>query len=202
MICTLISLVYPVFASTIAIANSIDEPNLPSRVDALQRWLIYWVVIGCVAVTENILSVITFIPGYSLLKVGFHIWLIFPMVVDNEDWKQSGAPWLFFEFIKPQLEANKDAIRRFVSNPLDLKTVLKLSSLANREAKSSPNTTTATTTGYDYASILDGSIVMVKNYFTREIAEEAVVENPNSEEFDLVDKPEAAEAYQRKGYFW
>lgn len=127
------------------------------------------------------------------------------MVIDNEDWRKSGAPWIFFEFIKPHFEANKDAIRKFVSNPLDIKTILKLSSFATKDesSTSAATSTTATTTGYDYTALLDGSIVMVKNYFTREVKEEPpAVEVANSEEFDMVDKPEAAEAYQRKGFFW
>lgn len=127
------------------------------------------------------------------------------MVIDNEDWRKSGASWIFFEFIKPHFEANKDAIRKFVSNPLDIKTILKLSSFATKDesSTSAATSTTATTTGYDYTALLDGSIVMVKNYFTREVKEEPpAVEVANSEEFDMVDKPEAAEAYQRKGFFW
>lgn len=193
------------FASTIAIINSIDEPNLPSRLGALQRWLIYWAVLGCATIVENTLSFITFVPGYSLLKIVFHVWLIIPMVTENEDWKKSGAPWLFFEFIKPQFEANKDAVKKFVSNPLDLKTVLKLSSLAKKEESATDNNpaaaAAATTTGYDYAAILDGSIFMVRNIFTREVTEKAV-DSPNTEEYDMVDKPEATEAYQKKSYFW
>lgn len=127
------------------------------------------------------------------------------MVTENEDWKKSGAPWLFFEFIKPQFEANKDAVKKFVSNPLDLKTVLKLSSLAKKEESATDNNpaaaAAATTTGYDYAAILDGSIFMVRNIFTREVTEKAV-DSPNTEEYDMVDKPEATEAYQKKSYFW
>ena len=42
---------------------------------------------------------------------------------------------------------------------------------------------------------------MVKNIFTREVVTEEAPDN-NTEEFDIVDKPEATEAYQKKGYFW
>ncbi|CAK9683371.1 unnamed protein product [Candida parapsilosis] len=197
---TLISLVYPVFASTIAVINSIDEPNLPPHINALQRWSIYWVILGGVTTIESVLPFITYLPGYSLLKVVFHIWLIIPMVVESDDRKASGAPWLFFQYVKPYFESNKEAIKKFVSNPFDLKTVLKLSSLAMRE-NNDTDTTTATTTGYGYASMLDGSIYMVKNIFTREVVTEEAPDN-NTEEFDIVDKPEATEAYQKKGYFW
>ncbi|KAI5961802.1 hypothetical protein CANMA_003779 [Candida margitis] len=191
---------YPVFASIVAIIGSINEPNLPSHLIALQRWLIYWATLGCVTIIENTLSFITFLPGYSLFKIGFHLWLVIPMLSDGEDWKNSGAPWLFFEYIKPQFEANKEAIYRFVSNPLDLRTVLKLSALADTK-KEEQSPTAATATGYDYAAVLDSSIVMVKSMFvTREVASETA--DNSTEDFDIVDKPDAAEAYQRKSYFW
>ena len=130
--------------------NAVDENTLQIHLISIQKWFIYWIVLACVRLVEGCFGVLTsIVPGYSLLRLGFSLWLISPMVsFNNEDavantnssfdqtleWKnftQGGCGLVFFAYFKPWLEKNIDVVRKLSVNPLTAVQYLPLNVLAN-----------------------------------------------------------------------
>ncbi|RLV92706.1 hypothetical protein JA1_003054 [Spathaspora sp. JA1] len=109
------------------------EMELQAHLISIQKWFIYWIVISVVTLFEKLLF-LNLLPGYSIIKFGFGIWLIFPMIstfsqqveidsrFDNtKEWKtftQTGAGLVFFKYIKPWIEHHRDKINEIISNPI------------------------------------------------------------------------------------
>ncbi|KAG7194252.1 uncharacterized protein KQ657_004972 [Scheffersomyces spartinae] len=104
----------------------------------VQKWLIYWIVLSLLTLTETIASFI--IPFYQFFKLPLILYLLSPMLmnssklavsaivasdkpptIDNDaDWKQfqeQGCGFVYFKLIKPFLDGEVDAIMKYI--PLD-----------------------------------------------------------------------------------
>lgn len=193
-----------------------DERALQIHLISIQKWFIYWIVIAIISLLENILFLKYVIPGYSIFRLTFNIWLIIPMIsikqevdanstFDNTiEWKKftsNGAGLLYFSYIKPFIEQHIDCIRKFSINPLNFILVEKLRNLYNKSNQVSSNDTNNgnTSTGSsnnnnDYSNVLDSFVMVMnmKNKFTggasstRDINE---LDNKNTSadnEFDVV----------------
>ncbi|KAI5955747.1 hypothetical protein KGF54_001249 [Candida jiufengensis] len=135
--------------------NENDEKILQLQLINLQKWFIYWIIQGFLQFFENFLFFITILPGYSLLKLIFNIWLILPMIskftrindlneninfdqtIEWQNFTKTGSGFLFFNFLKPWIEKNIDLIRNIVLNPFDFQNLLKLSSILKLQNLSS-----------------------------------------------------------------
>lgn len=60
----------------------VEEDELSTRLMAVQMWMIYWIVNGCVGIVESVLFLANF-PLYSILRFCFSVWLISPIVLTN-----------------------------------------------------------------------------------------------------------------------
>lgn len=101
--------------------STIEEDTLNSRLLAVQMWMIYWIVNGCVHVLESVL-LLTYLPLYSVARLLFSVWLVAPimlnlarllkklLVTHNEiqaEWvtfSQQGCGMVYFQYVKPLME--------------------------------------------------------------------------------------------------
>lgn len=169
-----------------------DERALQIHLISIQKWFIYWIVIAIISLLENILFLKYIIPGYSIFRLIFNIWLIIPMIsikqevdanstFDNTiEWKKftsNGAGLLYFSYIKPFIEQHIDCIRKFSINPLNFILIERLKYLFNKNNQISPNernnnnnntTTTNGNNNTDYSNVLDSFVMVMnmKNKFT------------------------------------
>lgn len=199
---------------------------------SLQKWFIYWIVLAVVSIGENLLFLSYLIPGYSILKLGFNVWLIIPMLLmakedvdttvstfDNtEAWRkftQSGAGLLFFTYIKPWIEHHIEILRKVEINPLE---IIKLANVMSYLAKSQ-EVPLSTSGVNEETSMLDSSFVMVmnmKNKWTgmgissRDISDEktkddfdVIEDSATTQESSSIEATNPSNATTRKrGYFW
>lgn len=157
--------------------NENDERALQIHLISIQKWFIYWIVIGVVSLFENVLFLKYIIPGYSLLRLGFNIWLIVPMISIQKDvdanstfdntveWRKftsNGAGLIYFGYIKPWIEQHMETIKKYSNNPIDvLQSVGGLNSFFNKNSNTgSPSESSSVSS--DYSNVID-SFVMVMN---------------------------------------
>ncbi|EGW34676.1 uncharacterized protein SPAPADRAFT_69102 [Spathaspora passalidarum NRRL Y-27907] len=198
------------------------ELELQRHLISIQKWFIYWIVISVATLFENLLFLNTILPGYSILKLGFSLWLIFPMIslssgqmeidsrFDNTDeWKkftESGAGFLFFRYIKPWIEHNRDKINEVINDPiqsLHLKETTKYLPIVSRYI----NPEVSKASNYSEPGFLDSSFVMVMNMKNKWTG----VEEKVADEFDIIETSSAGEeattkegttVTKRKGFLW
>ncbi|CAK9438754.1 uncharacterized protein LODBEIA_P29780 [Lodderomyces beijingensis] len=144
-----------------------DERKLQVHLITIQKWFIYWIVLGCVSFLESWLQVVIFLlPGYSIVRLVFSIWLISPMISldwDHEqanaatfdqtlEWKKftnGGAGLLFFAYIKPWLEKNIDLVRKVSINPLAILQFMKIGTILDMfDLNRTEKKTTLTNAGF------------------------------------------------------
>jgi len=95
---------FPVFASYKALKTS--DPAL------LKPWLMYWVVLACALLFESWTGfILTWIPFYSWIRLGFLLYLILPQT--------QGAKVLYQSHVHPFLEENERSIDDFISSAHD-----------------------------------------------------------------------------------
>lgn len=118
-----------------------EEKLLHYQLLTLQKWFIYWIVYASIQAVESILPLAYIIPGYSLLKLGFSIWLILPIATnfnfkfnqaqienrstadfDNEFIKftQEGCGLIYFQYIRPWLDGELSILSKL---PFDINTL-------------------------------------------------------------------------------
>lgn len=163
--------------------NQNDETALQIHLISIQKWFIYWIIVGIVSLFENVLFLKYLIPGYSLLRLGFNIWLIVPMIsirkeVDAEstfdhtiEWKKftsNGAGLIYFSYIKPWIEQHMETIRKYSNNPIEvlqsisgLQSFSGLQTFFNKNNNIGSSSETSSVSG-DYSNVID-SFVMVMN---------------------------------------
>ncbi|KAL7461831.1 hypothetical protein ACHAXS_002231 [Conticribra weissflogii] len=86
LISDLIAFLYPAYMSFKAIdsADPVDD----------MQWLTYWVVFAAFSILENVTSfLISWIPMYYMIKIGFFVWLYHP--------KFMAAGLVYKNFVKP-----------------------------------------------------------------------------------------------------
>ena len=90
MIFTIISVIYPAFAS----ARALGHDNLYSSEG--KHWLAYWVCFGVLGVVDLLLGfILHHIPFFNLLRCILIVWLI------NK--KTKGAEYVYHNFLHPQI---------------------------------------------------------------------------------------------------
>ncbi|KUJ20695.1 uncharacterized protein LY89DRAFT_682396 [Mollisia scopiformis] len=95
---------FPVFASYKALKT--NDPAL------LQPWLMYWVVLAIALFVESWTGfILTWIPFYAWIRLGFLLYLILPQT--------QGAKVLYQEHVHPFLLTNELAIDDFISSAHD-----------------------------------------------------------------------------------
>ncbi|KAI5966329.1 uncharacterized protein KGF55_000638 [Candida pseudojiufengensis] len=181
-----------IYSSSNKNLNENDEKILQLQLINLQKWFIYWIIQGFLQFFENFLFIITIIPGYTIIKLIFNIWLILPMISTNirvneineninfdqtKEWQEftnTGSGLLFFKFLKPWIEKNIDLIRNFVLNPFDLRNFTKLGSVLKLQdligfnfANVGGSSNATTSSSNDFSSYLDSSFLMVMNMKNR-----------------------------------
>lgn len=101
--------------------STIEEDTLNSRLLAVQMWMIYWIVNGCVHVFESVL-LLSYLPLYSVARLLFSVWLVAPIVLNlarllkkllvthseiQAEWvtfSQQGCGLVYFQYVKPLME--------------------------------------------------------------------------------------------------
>ncbi|QDS75457.1 hypothetical protein FKW77_004161 [Venturia effusa] len=92
---------FPVFASYKALRTSDPAQLTP--------WLMYWVVLSIVNLFENTFSfILTWIPFYSWIRFGGHIYLVLP--------GKQGATQIYQTYVHPFLSEYEQDIDVFISN--------------------------------------------------------------------------------------
>ncbi|KEI36591.1 uncharacterized protein L969DRAFT_19983 [Mixia osmundae IAM 14324] len=88
LLCILIGLIYPCYASYKAI--KINDATL------LERWLMYWVVMGLIGTLEATVEwTVAWIPFYSEVKMLVFVWLALPQI--------QGSTYVYLTFVHPFL---------------------------------------------------------------------------------------------------
>ncbi|KAK9454116.1 TB2/DP1, HVA22 family-domain-containing protein [Dipodascopsis uninucleata] len=86
---------YPIFASYKCLKLK--------KIDDMEGWLVYWVVISVVASAESLFGFFfTWLPFYQLAKLGFISWLIMP--------HSQGAFYVYSTYIEPTLASHEKEI--------------------------------------------------------------------------------------------
>ena len=84
-ITTMLGVCYPAFASFVALETEDKNDD--------KQWLTYWVCFGFFQIVDCFGGIIlSFIPFYFFLKVGFMVWLFHP--------KTMGALWLYNNYLQ------------------------------------------------------------------------------------------------------
>ena len=97
IITTLIGVVYPAFASFIALETEEKEDD--------KQWLTYWVCFGFFQIIDCFGGIILqFIPFYFFLKVAFMVWLFHP--------KSMGALWLYNNYMQAYVKKYRSQIEK------------------------------------------------------------------------------------------
>ena len=97
IITTLIGVVYPAFASFIALETEEKEDD--------KQWLTYWVCFGFFQIIDCFGGIILqFIPFYFFLKVAFMVWLFHP--------KSMGAMWLYNNYMQAYVKKYRSQIEK------------------------------------------------------------------------------------------
>ena len=97
IITTLIGVVYPAFASFIALESEEKEDD--------KQWLTYWVCFGFFQIIDCFGGIILqFIPFYFFLKVAFMVWLFHP--------KSMGALWLYNNYMQAYVKKYRSQIEQ------------------------------------------------------------------------------------------
>lgn len=98
---TIVTVVYPAFQSIKALETKGND-------DDDKTWLTYWVVFGLSTLLDEFGGIVlSFIPFYFYVKLGFFVWLMAPQT--------KGAEVLYKNLLKPLLIANKDRIEQFIA---------------------------------------------------------------------------------------
>ena len=80
-----IAVAYPTFKSFLALESDDDKDD--------KQWLTYWVVFGVLQIIDIYAGfILTLIPFYFFLKMGFLLWLMHPATF--------GATWLYDNYIE------------------------------------------------------------------------------------------------------
>ena len=97
IITTLIGVVYPAFASFIALETEEKEDD--------KQWLTYWICFGFFQIIDCFGGIILqFIPFYFFLKVAFMVWLFHP--------KSMGALWLYNNYMQAYVKKYRSQIEK------------------------------------------------------------------------------------------
>lgn len=98
---TIITVVYPAIQSIKALETKGND-------DDDKTWLTYWVVFGIFTLLDEFGGIVlSFIPFYFYVKLGFFVWLMAPQT--------KGAEVFYKNVLKPILVANKDKIEQFIA---------------------------------------------------------------------------------------
>ena len=98
---TIITVVYPAVQSIKALeTKGNDEDD--------KTWLTYWVVFGIFTLLDEFGGIVlSFIPFYYYVKLGFFVWMMAPQT--------RGAETFYRTVLRPILVANKDKIERVIA---------------------------------------------------------------------------------------
>ena len=103
-ITTMLGVCYPAFASFVALETEAKDDD--------KQWLTYWVCFGFFQIVDCFGGIIlSFIPFYFFLKVGFMVWLFHP--------KTMGALWLYNNYLQAyvkQYRAQVEGLEKNIAN--------------------------------------------------------------------------------------
>jgi len=95
LVCTLFGTLYPGFESFKALEHG--------RADAMQFWLMYWVVFSMLTSFEHVCYyILVWLPLYYPLKLGFLVWLFLPST--------NGARYIYRWLVSPMLKKHQEHI--------------------------------------------------------------------------------------------
>jgi receptor expression-enhancing protein 5/6 len=96
---TAITILYPALKSIRAIETPGKEDD--------KTWLTYWMVFGTFVVLETFVGfLLQLIPYWSVLRLVFFIWLLFPAF--------NGADILYVKVMRPMLKDHRDKIQELI----------------------------------------------------------------------------------------
>lgn len=98
LLCNILSLLLPMFASITAIENPAFESDT--------KWLMYWVIFSCINFLEMFVS---WLPSYNLLKFLFLAWCMAPG-------KCSGSGFMYFKVIRPFFLKHREYVNGMISD--------------------------------------------------------------------------------------
>ena len=102
LLCNILSLLLPMFASI----NAIEYPAFESDT----KWLMYWVIFSCVNFLEMFIS---WLPSYNLLKFVFLGWCMAPG-------RFSGSEFMYFKVVRPFFLKHRESENEAISDAANL----------------------------------------------------------------------------------
>ena len=100
-IVTMLGVVYPAFASFVALESADKEDD--------KQWLTYWVCFGAFQIVDCFGGIIlSFIPFYFFLKLGFLLYLSHP--------KTMGATWVYNTFLSDYIKKYRGKVEAMEKN--------------------------------------------------------------------------------------
>ncbi|GAA5978314.1 hypothetical protein JCM10908_004309 [Rhodotorula pacifica] len=110
VVSTAASLLYPTYASYKALRPAASVGRTPADQAAnLERWLMFWCVMGCVAIWEQWAEwSISWFPFYHEVKTLVVLWLVLPQI--------QGATYIYINHLSPFLTSHEGEIDTAMSN--------------------------------------------------------------------------------------
>lgn len=110
VVSTTASLLYPTYASYKALRPAASVGRAPADQAAhLERWLMFWCVMGCVAVWEQWAEWgVSWFPFYHEVKTLVVLWLVLPQI--------QGATYVYIHHLSPFLTSHEGEIDTAVTN--------------------------------------------------------------------------------------
>ncbi|GAA5881549.1 hypothetical protein JCM3774_002020 [Rhodotorula dairenensis] len=110
VVSTAASLLYPTYASYKALRPAASVGRTPADQAAhLERWLMFWCVMGCVALWEQWAEWgISWFPFYHEVKTLVVLWLVLPQI--------QGATYIYINHLSPFLTSHEGEIDAAMSN--------------------------------------------------------------------------------------
>merc|ERR1719331_1424451 len=104
IVCALITCVYPMLMSIRTIESDDNEET--------NMWLCFWTVFGIFQTVELFFGfILGFIPYYSIVRIGFFLYLMLPQT--------QGARTLYTAIFRPLLKKHQDDIKEFIAKVTD-----------------------------------------------------------------------------------
>ncbi|KAG0657312.1 hypothetical protein C6P46_006598 [Rhodotorula mucilaginosa] len=110
VISTAASLLYPIYASYKALRPAASVDRTPADQAAhLERWLMFWCVMGCVALWEQWAEWgVSWFPFYHEVKTLVVLWLVLPQI--------QGATYIYINHLSPFLTSHEGEIDAAMTN--------------------------------------------------------------------------------------
>ncbi|WVR08226.1 hypothetical protein IAU60_005273 [Kwoniella sp. DSM 27419] len=106
-VCNVCSYLYPAYASYKAL--SVHPDSSPEAMMQVERWLMYWAVVGTWTAVEAIMGwTFTWLPFYSLIKTAIFLYFSLP--------QSEGSTYIYRSYLAPFFHENESDIDAFLAS--------------------------------------------------------------------------------------